>query len=287
MILTEDMVEVERMVKLPNSLGIEATAELYVCPRNVDETASILNHAMCRGKLPRVIGGGTNLLLIGPVISGVVLHLGAMRQIRVAGTRVTVGAGCLLPQLIGETVARGLSGLELLAGIPGTLGGAVAQNAGGKYGVIGDVVESVTLLLPGGQIERRREFDFRYRDSGLKQAIILEATLNLSATADPVKLRQTYRMIMAEKNASQPLSAASAGCIFKNPSPEQPAARLLQEAGWKGRSVGGAMVSKIHSNFIVNQGGATGSDVLELIEQIEQDITQRYGLDLEREVELW
>lgn len=285
MILLDQTAEVGEMALLPNSMGIEARAELFARPRSIEEAEAFL--AEMQGEVPRMLGGGTNLLLSRPVVPGVVMSLGALRRIRVAGQRVTAGAGTQLSLLIGETVARGLSGLEVLAGIPGTFGGAVIQNAGGRHGEIGDVVEAVTLLHPDGQVERRRGLQFRYRDSGLKGSVLLEATVRLTPTADPASLRARYRQILREKRASQPLSAASAGCIFKNPSADKPAARLIQEAGWKGRRVGAAVVSRVHSNFIVNEGGATGAQVLELIEQIEQDIAQRYGVRLEREVELW
>lgn len=275
------------MAPLENSLRLDCRAELLLKPRSAAEAAAVLADPLCKGEVPRVIGGGTNLVLSRTLVPGVVLSVTALRQTRFDGRWVTAGAGTPLPRLIAETVARGLAGLERLAGIPGTLGGALAGNSGGKYGETGDFVESVRLVNRQGQIEERRDLPFRYRDSGLKGSVVLEATLALEAARDPVALRQRYREIMAEKAERQPLASSSAGCVFKNPSPEMAAARLIDRAGWKGKRVGAAMVSTVHANFIVNEGGATGAEVLELIGRIEEDVLERFGVRLEREVELW
>ena len=155
------------------------------------------------------------------VIPGVVLHMGRLRGIHYDGNRVTVGAGYLLPKLIGNTIACGLAGLEVLAGIPGTVGGAVAQNAGGKYGEIGSMVVGVTRLVRDAtghwSVIRQRQFDFGYRHSGMKGSVILDVTLELEPTDDKQALRARYRDIIASKSSSQPLGQSSAGCIFKNP----------------------------------------------------------------------
>ena len=168
MILIDDVSALSEMCQLPNSLGIDARAEFYGRPRTVEEAAVLLAHPACAGSEPMLVGGGTNLVYVRQTIPGVVLSLSAMRNIKVCGKRVTAGAGTLLSQLIGETVARGLSGLEVLAGIPGTLGGALAQNSGGKYGEIGEVVESVTLLGLDGELERRRDLTSSPQGRGLK-----------------------------------------------------------------------------------------------------------------------
>lgn len=285
--------ELQSMASLAcaSTMRLAALAEWYASPKTVAEVERVLARDEIRGLPLRVLGGGSNLVFTRSVIPGLVLHTGQMRGIRYDGTRVTVGAGYLLPKLIGNTIARGLAGLEVLAGIPGTVGGAVAQNAGGRYGEIGDRVREVARLVRddagGWTLVRQRSFDFGYRSSAMKGSVIVEVTLELEPARDPGQLRREYREIIASKSRTQPLGKSSAGCIFKNPSPQLAAAKLIDEAGWKGRGVGAAVISPVHANFIVNRGGATPAQVTELVEQVREDIAARRGVELEREVEYW
>ena len=207
--------------------------------------------------------------------------------------RAHVGGGRDLGKTIHETVRASLAGLEPLIGIPATVGGAVRMNAGGKYGAIGDVVESVGLVTPSGE---RRTYSkaaigFSYRHTDLPAGTVTWAVLRLTP-ADTAALRIRLREISAYKASVQPLGDLSAGCMWKNPVIEATgqrvsAGKLIDEAGLKGTSVGGATVSMQHGNFITVRPGARAADVMELAERVGQEVLARTGVRLEREVVFW
>ena len=177
-------------------------------------------------------------------------------------------------------------------GIPGQLGGALAMNAGGKWGDLWDVVETVRLLLSSGELvdRPRAECSPGYRDGGLGDAIALGAVLRLEPD-DRDEIRGRMSAYLREKNTRQPVTEHCSGCIFKNPDPElsdgRSAGRLIEECGGKGRERGAAIVSPKHANFIVNRGGARASDVLALVEEMTRLVADRTGIELEREVKVW
>ncbi len=270
-----------------STMRIDAVAEHFAAPASVEDLVALLAGEGRRIRPLRVLGGGSNLVFASRRIAGLVVSTERLRSVRFDGRYVTVGAGCSLAGLIGKAITRRLAGLETLAGIPGTVGGAVAQNAGGRHGEIGPLVRECLLVHADGAVERRRDFAFAYRESGLKGSVVAEVTLELDAGADLTALRARYLEIMAAKSASQPLAARSAGCVFKNPAADVAAARLIDQAGWKGRGRGAAIVSPRHANFVVNRGGASPDEVTGLIHAIEADILARSGIRLEREVEYW
>ena len=186
-----------------------------------------------------------------------------------------------------ESVRRGLAGLEVLAGIPGTLGGIVRMNAGGRWGQIADVVREVTAIDEDGRTQRLtpEEIGFSYRNSRLSGSVVCEAKLELTVD-DPVQVRARFMDIWSRKSQVQPLGQPSAGCVFKNPA-GQSAGRLIEQAGLKGHAIGGAHVSNVHANFIVAQEGATASDVFSLIGLIQREVAQRFAIELEMEVKVW
>jgi UDP-N-acetylmuramate dehydrogenase len=204
-----------------------------------------------------------------------------------------VGGGRDLGKTIIETVRASLAGLEPLIGIPATVGGAVRMNAGGKYGAIGDVVESIGLVTPSGE---RRTYSkdaigFSYRHTDLPAGTVTWAVLRLTP-ADTAALRVRLREISAYKASVQPLGDLSAGCMWKNPVIEATgqrvsAGKLIDEAGLKGTSVGGATVSMQHGNFITVRPGARAADVMELADRVGNEVLARTGVRLEREVVFW
>jgi UDP-N-acetylmuramate dehydrogenase len=191
-----------------------------------------------------------------------------------------------------NTSRDGLAGFEVMAGIPGTIGGGIRMNAGGKYGDIGALVTSVDVMDAHGNITTRNKDDliFSYRACNITAPIILGATLQLEA-ADATETTRRMKEIWMYKRNSQPLNADSAGCVFKNPDKELSGGRsagvLIDQAGLKGLSVGGATVSEIHANFFVSKPGCTASDVMELIRIVRQRVAERFGVDLQTEVKLW
>lgn len=206
--------------------------------------------------------------------------------------RIRAGAGADFPRLVKRSANRGFGGLERLAGIPGTLGGIVRMNAGGKYGSISEFVESVRVLEQDGTVRERpvEAVGFRYRHSQLAGCIVLGATLQLQR-GDPADATARFREVWNEKAASQPaVSERSCGCIFKNPPKAQTnlsAGALIDQAGLKGMRVGGAEVSTRHANFIVARADASAQDVIELIDLARERVRDRTGVVLELEVEIW
>jgi len=265
-------------------------ARWFCTPRNEPELAALLARARA-GRIPwRILGGGTNVIVRDEGFAGAVIHLRGpvFEQVAFAGETVRAGAGADLPKLIRATLKRGLVGLEVLAGIPGTVGGAVRMNAGGRGGEIGEFIRDVRVLDPKGQLVTRTasEVGFAYRHTALDDCIVLGVTLALRR-GDAERALRRHREIWDEKYGSQPsLAARSAGCIFKNP-PGKSAGRLLDEAGLKGERVGGAEISTRHANFIVAHDNATAADVLNLIALAKERVQQTTGLELQPEVVIW
>lgn len=218
-----------------------------------------------------------------------VLHLAnpIFSKIEVEGTSVTAGAGAALSQLISHSVKSGLAGLDTLVGIPGTVGGALHGNAGGKSGDIGQHARSVRVLTIAGEsfVRQEDELSFAYRFSSLNELIILEARFELHQD-DPDEITRRMRKLWIMKKATQPLTFQSAGCIFKNPR-GMSAGWLIEQAELKGTRVGNAEISDRHANFIVTHPGATSSEVLELIQLARAKVSDQFGVDLELEIQIW
>jgi UDP-N-acetylmuramate dehydrogenase len=261
-------------------------ARFFLSPTCVDELCGVLNICRAEGLDPLFLGGGSNLLVSDEGVSAPVVHFGKLKGVEFAGGVVRAGAGVPTAKLVALCVAHGLSGIEALAGIPGTVGGAVVMNAGGKYGNIGDFVRSVTVVHGSGtKILTGSQLKFEYRHTNLRSKAVVGIELGLEK-AMPAAIRERLRKILAEKRQTQPLSAWSAGCVFKNP-PKDSAGRLIDGCGLKGRRVGGAVVSMLHANFILNEGAASASDILALIEIVRNEVKTRFRVRLEPEIEIW
>jgi UDP-N-acetylmuramate dehydrogenase len=259
-------------------------------PREEGELAAVLRRCKEHGIAWRVLGRGANVLVRDAGFDGAVIHLTgpAWETIRFKPPLVRAAGGVDFPRLVRDTLERGLVGLENLAGIPGTVGGAVRMNAGGRHGYIAQFVREARLVGAEGQIQTRsaEQLHFGYRTSGLNGCIVTAATLEL-ANGDRVAALDRFRQLWNEKYASQPpLSARSAGCIFKNP-PGHTAGRLIDQAGLKGRRCGEAEISPRHANFIVAHPGATAQNVLDLIALSRERVHSATGIELELEVEIW
>lgn len=237
----------------------------------------------------KVLGRGANVLVSDDGFDGVVTRLDhpSFRKVTRRDTRLEVGAGVDLIPLARRCSARGLSGLECMAGIPATVGGAVRMNAGGRFGEFSDVVRRVEVLGPDG----RREFwaadrcGFGYRRSNIDGHLVLSAELEL-AEDDPARVRRKFEEFFELKRASQPLADQSAGCIFKNPNGHS-AGALIDQAGLKGTTCGEARVSERHANFIVARRGAKASDVMRLIDLIRERVRALFSTELEVEIDIW
>ena len=234
----------------------------------------------------RVLGKGSNVLVSDLGYDGAVLTLGRdFKRHALEDERLRTGAAVILAAVVRDAFSAGRTGLEFAVGVPGTVGGALAMNAGGRDEWIGTIVESVTLFVPGTGLVgvRGPEVSWSYRHSDLAaRGIIVEAALRV-VEGDEVHIRRTMEASLRRRKRTQPLGMASAGSVFVNPEGDS-AGRLIEAAGLKGTRVGGAVVSDVHANFIVNSGGACASDVVALVQLIRDTVKETYGIELRPEV---
>jgi UDP-N-acetylmuramate dehydrogenase len=233
-----------------------------------------------------ILGGGSNLLVRDGGLRGMVLNLyGALKEMRAEGEEVTAGGGAKVTALVNFCARRGLAGLEPMAGVPGSVGGAVKGNAGAFGATISDHLAAVRVLEQTGEerVLSREALRFAYRQSSLTEGdVVVSATFRLRQD-DAAALQQKVVQILAERKAKQPVEWRSAGSVFKNP-PGNFAGRLIEGAGLKGTRVGDAMISPKHGNFFLNLGRATAKDVLALIALAQERVREQSGVSLELEV---
>jgi UDP-N-acetylenolpyruvoylglucosamine reductase len=270
------------------TLRVGGPADFYVEPVSETDLALILEFCSEKNLPFFLLGRGSNLLIKDSGIRGFVISLGhpGFSQIKVEGARLHCGAGVKLKIISVEARKNHLAGLEFLEGIPGNLGGALRMNAGAMSIATFNVVEKMRVMDFTGKIQEinRSEINVEYRSCPLlKNRIALSAVLK-GETASSEKVAERMKAFSAKRWESQP-KEPSAGCIFKNPE-TVPAGKLVEELGLKGTSIGGARVSEIHGNFIVNDGTATAQNVLDLIDLIKQKAKAERGLELRTEVEI-
>ncbi len=234
-----------------------------------------------------VLGGGSNVLFYDRGFRGIVVKLsGEFKEYSFNGETLVTGAGASSAAVLKAAASNELSGLECLAGVPGTIGGAIVGNAGTKDEWIGSIVESVEAINEEGQAVEipKEKIDFSYRDSSLKKLIIIKAKINLKKSPKNDIFNKIENNISAREK-SQPLGSWNAGSVFKNPDGFS-AGKLIEEAGLKGLQFGGAKVSEKHGNFILNVDNAKASDVLELIKVIREKVNKKFNINLELEIKL-
>jgi UDP-N-acetylmuramate dehydrogenase len=269
------------------SLGVGGPADLYVIPSTVPAICAVLSAARSHELPLLVTGRGTNLLVRDGGFRGMVLCLGEpFSALSSEGDRVIAQSGATLSEVCEFAANAGLSGLEFAAGIPGSVGGAVAMNAGTQSGVVADVIETVEIVNSACEVTRcrRGDLEFAYRRSCLRDrdCVALTVTFHLRPD-DPRRIKEAMLASIERRCRRQPLSLGSAGSVFKRP-PGDFAGRLLEEAGCKGLKIGGATFSRKHANFIVNEGSATAGDILALMETARQRVHDHFGLWLEPEI---
>lgn len=298
---TTQPIAIQTNVPIPTWFGIGGRADRLLAVRTEED----LRRGLELDGGARVLGDGANLLVDDQGVGELVLAMKGYDGVEFApGGLVIAQAGADLSKLVHETARRGLAGLEGLIGIPATVGGAAIMNAGGKFGQIGDAIRRVHAIARDGRDVTldRRDIGFDYRRSGLNDLVLSRVEFRL-APDDPVALRAKVKDVMAYKKASQPLAASSAGCCFKNPTLDHDlrddrgeigrtgqrisAGMLIDRAGLKGLRVRGAVVSERHANFLVPDAGAAARDVIELMELVEERVSDRFGVRLEREVVVW
>ncbi len=265
---------------------IGGPAALYITCDTVSDLSSAVRILDAEDVPWIVLGKGSNVLVADEGYPGAVIVLGReFKTHETSDVLVRTGAAAILAGVVNDAFSRGLSGFESCVGIPGTIGGALAMNAGTRDGWIGDIVESVTLYVPGeGLIALRGEdVAWAYRDSGLSaRGIIVEGTMRVEA-GDKESIRESMEDSFRRRKETQPVGQPSAGSVFVNPEGDS-AGRLIEQAGLKGERRGGAVVSDKHANFIVNDGGACAHDVLQLIQHIQNRVGELNGIELRTEI---
>ena len=264
-------------------------ARWLVRPRSVEELQVAAQRCVDNQIPIYVLGLGANILVNDSGVDGAVFRFSEdfWRRTRFDGTSVFVGAGVDMQKLLLRGVRQGKSGLECLAGIPGTIGGGIRMNAGGKFGDIGATVSRVTVMDTAGNVYERTKDDlvFEYRHTNISAKFILDATLELEDEAPDAIMKKTREIWMYKRN-SQPLNSKNAGCIFKNPRGLS-AGAMIDQAGLKGMRVGGAEVSTKHANFIISHPGGTADDVMKLMKIVREKVYDKNEILLETEVQIW
>jgi len=278
--------------------SIGGKADVLVTPRSTDALSLLLRRCYNSNIPFRVLGNGANLLVDDLGVDGVVVKLNhaCFKSFRFNKEgpidAMHIMSGFDLSKAIMETTRCGLEGLQALAGIPASIGGAIRMNAGGIYGSISDTLSTVTCLTKSGELSTYKADDlsFAYRESKIPDPIIVSATFNLTP-ADPIQIRERVKEIFSWKRTRQPLADSSAGCAFKNPmnsdNERVSAGKLIDEVNLKGFTIGGASVSSQHANFIVTTQRATAQDVLSIMNEIRNRVFNSTGITLQNEVVVW
>uniref|UniRef100_UPI0040567BD1 UDP-N-acetylmuramate dehydrogenase n=1 Tax=Agathobacter sp. TaxID=2021311 RepID=UPI0040567BD1 len=287
-IVLENEILLDEPMKKHTTFRIGGNADMFVSPK-LSRIPQVISLAKAHAVPITIIGNGSNLLVGDKGIRGLVVCLSKPAdEIALNGSLMTIGAGTLLSKAASEAASWGLSGLEFAAGIPGTLGGAMVMNAGAYGGEMKDIVVSVKVLTDEAEILEldAAELDLSYRHSCIpeKGYIVLGATVKLTPRAES-EIRGEMADYKNRRIEKQPLEYPSAGSTFKRPEGYF-AGKLVEDAGLKGYTVGGAQVSKKHSGFVINVGDATAADVLQLIKDVQKKVYEQFGVTLEPEVKM-
>lgn len=267
---------------------IGGPARYFLTPAEVDDVAKALQFAQEKGVPWLVLGLGSNVLIKDGGFPGLVIKMGkGIDKFEMKGATAIVGAGMPTPLLARRTAEAGFAGVERFLGIPGTVGGGVYMNAGAHGAEFAEVVTEVTVMDAKGKVKQlnRKQIPFKYRTSGLGQVIVLEAKLGLGEEA-PAKLKELQSRLLRWRKVGTPFDQPCCGSVFKNPSGQRTAGMLIEEAGLKGFRIGGAHVSILHANYIVNTGNATASDVLKVIDHVRKTVAKKLDVELALEVKV-
>jgi len=284
------------------SLRVGGPAEVFVTPESVEDLQRLVKWSWDNRHSYLVIGEGTNLLVKDSGIPGIVIVLAkCLKTIDETETKdgrviISAMAGARLKTLCSYALKRGLEGMNFALGIPGTVGGGIMMNAGTFHGTMENVLESIDVLLPTGNTRRikKEDLDFAYRKLSWRpeltnghrsQMLVLGGRFCLSLS-DPEKLKKAAREIVKARKKNQPIGLPSAGCFFKNPVSGKTAGQLIEMAGLKGKSIGGAEISSKHANFFINRTNASADDFLALINLAEEIVFKKFNIQLEKEVKI-
>ncbi|HYK11246.1 MAG TPA: UDP-N-acetylmuramate dehydrogenase [Gemmatimonadales bacterium] len=265
---------------------IGGPAKYMLFPGDTEDVQRGIDMAQSRNLPWVVLGLGSNVLVKDSGFPGLVIRMGkGLDRFEMKGATAIVGAGMPTPILARRTAEAGFVGVERFVGIPGTVGGGIYMNAGCHGAEFSEVVTEITVMDAKGKIKQigRKQISFKYRASNLGPVIVLEAKLVLGEES-PAKLKELQSRLFRWRKAGTPYDQPCCGSVFKNPSLTRTAGMLIDEAGLKGHTVGGAQVSTMHANYFVNQNNATAADVLKLMEHVRKTVQKKTGVELEPEV---
>ena len=276
-----------------NTYRIKTHTKYLLHPRNEQDVLHFFKYAKEKELDFFILGNGSNVILSDTMYDGVILKLDQLKKIEYQEHEVTVGAGVMINFLARDILEHGLSGLEWASGIPGTVGGSIYGNAEAYKVSTFEYLKSVRYITPDGNIKTsfKEEISHAYRTSFFKENpgyIILEATF-VFPEGEKEKSLTIIKDRLQRRLASQPLEYPSAGSVFRNPAPDMPSGKLIDDLGLKGKRIGDAMISVKHANFIINLGNATGKDIRSLIQLIHDEVERVYHIDLilEQEIKKW
>ncbi|EYE88606.1 UDP-N-acetylenolpyruvoylglucosamine reductase [Fervidicella metallireducens AeB] len=287
-IVGSNLIRYDEPMKNHTSFKVGGPADILVTPETISEISNIIRLCNINNTPYFIMGNGSNLIVKDGGYRGVIIKLTSLNDITIEGNKLTAKAGAFLSKAAFEAYRNSLKGMEFASGIPGTVGGAVAMNAGAYGGEIKDIIESATVLDKGGNIIilSNEQLNLSYRHSVIhdKDYIVVEAVFRLQE-GNPEEIKLLMDDLNGRRVAKQPLNYPSAGSTFKRPTGYY-AGKLIEDAGLKGASYGGAMVSEKHAGFIINYDNASASDILNLIKKVQSVVKEKFNVELEPEVKI-
>lgn len=281
-------IKVNESLKKYTMTKLGGHADLFVMPKNEKEAQAVVRYAYERRIPLLMLGNGSNMVVRDGGMRGIVIHFALLDEVRIEGTTVYAQAGALLKEVSRQAAANSLTGLEFACGIPGSIGGAMAMNAGAYGGEIKDVIVETTVLTMAGErvVLTKEQLKLGYRTSIIAQEgyYVLSATFQLAQGAQKM-IDEKIADLTYQRTSRQPLEYPSAGSVFKRP-PGYFAGKLIQDSELQGKGVGGAEVSQKHAGFIINKNNATATDYIETIQMVQRVVKEKFDVELELEVKI-
>jgi UDP-N-acetylmuramate dehydrogenase len=281
--IEKENIKTNESLKDHTTYKVGGTCKYFITPKDLEELINLIKYLRKNNMKYMILGNGSNTIFSSKEYDGVIINLSNLNSMKIEGDKIDVEAGYQLIKLSMDALNNGLSGLEFAAGIPGNIGGAIFMNAGAYKSDMSNLVETVTFLDENLELKTlpKEELDFSYRKSLFQKNnyIIISTVLKLTpGDKDEIKALMDKRK--QRRIDSQPLEYPSAGSVFRNPSEDIFAGKLIEDLGLKGYTIGGAQISEKHANFIINIGNATGEDIKALIDLVKSKVKEEYNIDL-------
>lgn len=281
--IEKENVKLNESLKLHTTYKVGGICKYFITPKDLEELIELVKYLREKNIKYMILGNGSNTIFSSKEYDGVIINLTNLNSMKIEGNKIDVEAGYQLIKLSMDALNNSLSGLEFAAGIPGNVGGAVFMNAGAYKSDMSNLIKTVTFLDENLELQtlNKEELEFSYRKSIFQKRdyIIISTVLELTpGNKDEIKELMDNRK--ERRIASQPLDYPSAGSVFRNPSEDVFAGKLIEDLGLKGYKIGGAKISEKHANFIINDGDATGEDIKALIDLVKEKVKEKYDIDL-------